>query len=208
MYCYDSLASFQWKHEFTMVVAVPSKSGKTEFVKRLVENRHWISPPPRKSSGVIENGNPLTIHKERMFTLFVTFPRTTKHKNQPTRPQKTPSKNIPPQKRPKLIVKLPFQKKKPHWKVLISNIPPGKGLKSRLRPGKVLISSIPHRNRRQKLKSASPCLSLRNRPYPDQDTGHVEARIGRSENGDSHGRAHRSIQYGLYIWLWAFFLCV
>ena len=48
MYCYDSLASFQWKHEFTKVVAVPSKSGKTEFVKRLVENRQWISPPPEK----------------------------------------------------------------------------------------------------------------------------------------------------------------
>ena len=47
MYQYDSLAPFQLKHEFTMVVAGPSKSGKTEFVKNLINNAHWISPPER-----------------------------------------------------------------------------------------------------------------------------------------------------------------
>jgi hypothetical protein len=31
MYTYESLAPFQLKHEFTMVVAGPSKSGKTEI---------------------------------------------------------------------------------------------------------------------------------------------------------------------------------
>lgn len=31
-----------------MVVAGPSKSGTTHFVKKLVENRHWIFPPPEK----------------------------------------------------------------------------------------------------------------------------------------------------------------
>jgi hypothetical protein len=48
MYTYESLALFQLKHEFTMVVAGPSKSGKTEFVKQLVQNPSWISPPPEK----------------------------------------------------------------------------------------------------------------------------------------------------------------
>ena len=48
MYSYDTLDPFKLKHEFTMVVAGPSKSGKTHFVKKLVENRHWISPPPEK----------------------------------------------------------------------------------------------------------------------------------------------------------------
>jgi septin family protein len=48
MYAYESLAQFQLKHEFTMVVAGPSKSGKTEFVKQLVQNTQWISPPPEK----------------------------------------------------------------------------------------------------------------------------------------------------------------
>ena len=48
MYAYESLAPFQLKHEFTMVVAGPSKSGKTEFVKQLVQNTQWISPPPEK----------------------------------------------------------------------------------------------------------------------------------------------------------------
>jgi hypothetical protein len=48
MYTYKSLAPFQLKHEFTMVVAGPSKSGKTEFVKQLVQDTHWISPPPEK----------------------------------------------------------------------------------------------------------------------------------------------------------------
>ncbi|XP_056017054.1 baculoviral IAP repeat-containing protein 7-B-like [Ostrea edulis] len=39
----------QWlKHEFTMVVAGPSKLGKTEFVKQLVQNTQWIAPPPEK----------------------------------------------------------------------------------------------------------------------------------------------------------------
>ena len=48
MYAYETLAPFQLKHEFTMVVAGPSKSGKTEFVKQLVQNPHWILPPPEK----------------------------------------------------------------------------------------------------------------------------------------------------------------
>lgn len=49
MYSYDTPAPFQLKHEFTMVVAGPSKSGKTEFVKKkLVENTHWISPYPEQ----------------------------------------------------------------------------------------------------------------------------------------------------------------
>jgi hypothetical protein len=30
------------------LVAGPSKSGKTKFVKQLVQNAHWISPPPEK----------------------------------------------------------------------------------------------------------------------------------------------------------------
>lgn len=42
------LPSFQLKHEFTMVVAGPSKSGKTEFVKTLVNNLDWITPMPEK----------------------------------------------------------------------------------------------------------------------------------------------------------------
>ena len=48
MYQYDSLAPFQLKHEFTMVVAGPSKSGKTEFVKNLINHPHLISPPPER----------------------------------------------------------------------------------------------------------------------------------------------------------------
>ena len=48
MYTYETLEPFQLKHEFTMVVAGPSKSGKTEFVKQLVQNTHWIAPPPEK----------------------------------------------------------------------------------------------------------------------------------------------------------------
>lgn len=48
MYTYETLTPFQLKHEFTIVVAGPSKSGKTEFVKKLVENTHWISPSPEK----------------------------------------------------------------------------------------------------------------------------------------------------------------
>jgi hypothetical protein len=48
IYTYESLAPFQLKHEFTMVVAGPSKSSKTEFVKHLVQNIHWISLPPEK----------------------------------------------------------------------------------------------------------------------------------------------------------------
>jgi flavin reductase (DIM6/NTAB) family NADH-FMN oxidoreductase RutF len=31
-----------------MVVTGPSKSGKTEFVKQLVQNVQWVSPPPDK----------------------------------------------------------------------------------------------------------------------------------------------------------------
>jgi GTPase SAR1 family protein len=46
MCAYESLAPFQLKHEFTMVVVGPSKSGKTEFMKQLVTNTLWISPPP------------------------------------------------------------------------------------------------------------------------------------------------------------------
>lgn len=49
IYSYESLTPFELKHEFTMVVACPSKSGKTHFVKKLVEKRHWISPPPKKN---------------------------------------------------------------------------------------------------------------------------------------------------------------
>nr|XP_022300672.1 uncharacterized protein LOC111108881 [Crassostrea virginica] len=45
---YESLAPFQLKHEFTMVVAGPSKSGKTEFVKNLINHAPWISPPPER----------------------------------------------------------------------------------------------------------------------------------------------------------------
>ena len=48
MYTYETLEPFQLKHEFTMVVAGPSKSGKTEFVKQLVQNTQWIAPPPEK----------------------------------------------------------------------------------------------------------------------------------------------------------------
>ena len=48
MYHYDSLAQFQFKHEYTMVVAGPSKSGKTEFVKNLINHLHWIFPPPER----------------------------------------------------------------------------------------------------------------------------------------------------------------
>jgi septin family protein len=48
IYAYESLARFQLKHEFTMVVAGPSKSDKTEFVKQLVQNTQWISPSPEK----------------------------------------------------------------------------------------------------------------------------------------------------------------
>ena len=55
MYQYDSLAPFQLKHEFTMVVAGPSKSGKTEFVKNLI-----ILLLPRGLYGATENGNLLT----------------------------------------------------------------------------------------------------------------------------------------------------
>ena len=48
MYQYESLAPFQLKHEFTMVVAGPSKSGKTEFVKKLINHLDWILPPPER----------------------------------------------------------------------------------------------------------------------------------------------------------------
>jgi signal recognition particle receptor subunit beta len=48
MHAYESLAPFQLKHEFTMVVAGPSKSVKMEFVKQLVQNTQWISPPSEK----------------------------------------------------------------------------------------------------------------------------------------------------------------
>jgi septin family protein len=48
MYAYESLAPLQLKYEFVMVVAGPSKSGKTEFVKQLVQNTHWILPPHKK----------------------------------------------------------------------------------------------------------------------------------------------------------------
>jgi hypothetical protein len=53
MYAYKSFAPFQLKHKFTMVVAGPSKSGITEFVKQLVQNTQWISPPPEKNSVVL-----------------------------------------------------------------------------------------------------------------------------------------------------------
>ena len=48
MYQYDSLAPFQLKHVFNMVVAGPSKSGKTEFVKKLINHLDWILPPPER----------------------------------------------------------------------------------------------------------------------------------------------------------------
>jgi signal recognition particle receptor subunit beta len=48
MYAYETLAPFQLKHEFTMVVAGSSKSGKTEFVKRLVQNMQWIALHPKR----------------------------------------------------------------------------------------------------------------------------------------------------------------
>lgn len=42
-------AALQFKHEFTMVVAGPSKSGKTEFVKKLIQWRQeLIDVPPHK----------------------------------------------------------------------------------------------------------------------------------------------------------------
>ena len=43
------LHAFVFKHEFTMVVAGPSRSGKTEFVKALVPHKdRVIHPPPTK----------------------------------------------------------------------------------------------------------------------------------------------------------------
>ena len=43
------LHAFVFKHEFTMVVAGPSRSGKTEFVKALVRHKdRVIHPPPTK----------------------------------------------------------------------------------------------------------------------------------------------------------------
>ena len=48
---YQSISpeTIQLKHEFTMIVAGPTKSGKTEFVKQLIEwNNQWIHPPPDK----------------------------------------------------------------------------------------------------------------------------------------------------------------
>lgn len=44
MYFYDTLGPLQLKHEFTIVVVGPPKSGGT-FLK-LVENIQWIPPPP------------------------------------------------------------------------------------------------------------------------------------------------------------------
>lgn len=45
----DDLSAFVFKHEFTMVVAGPSRSGKTEFVKQLVQYKdEVIYPPPQK----------------------------------------------------------------------------------------------------------------------------------------------------------------
>lgn len=51
MYTYETLTPFQLKHEFTMVVAGPSNSGKTEFVKKLVEILIGSPHHPNKSSG-------------------------------------------------------------------------------------------------------------------------------------------------------------
>lgn len=45
MYFYDTLGPLQLKHEFTIVVVGPPKSGGGEFLK-LVENIQWIPPPP------------------------------------------------------------------------------------------------------------------------------------------------------------------
>lgn len=44
MYFYDTLGPLQLKHEFTIVVVGPPKSGGG-FLK-LVENIQWIPPPP------------------------------------------------------------------------------------------------------------------------------------------------------------------
>lgn len=45
----DDLSALMFKHEFTMVVAGPSRSGKTEFVKQLVRSKNEvIEPPPQK----------------------------------------------------------------------------------------------------------------------------------------------------------------
>lgn len=44
MYFNDTLGPLQLKHEFTIVVVGPPKSGG-EFLK-LVENIQWIPPPP------------------------------------------------------------------------------------------------------------------------------------------------------------------
>ena len=39
----------RWKHPFTCIVAGPTSSGKTQFVKRLLENSsETINPPPEK----------------------------------------------------------------------------------------------------------------------------------------------------------------
>ena len=43
MLTYETLVPFQLKHEFTMVVAGLSKSGKTEFVKK-TNKKYSLNP--------------------------------------------------------------------------------------------------------------------------------------------------------------------
>lgn len=52
MYFYDTLGPLQLKHEFTIVVVGPPKSGKKIFLK-LVENTPWISPSSWKKNSVV-----------------------------------------------------------------------------------------------------------------------------------------------------------
>lgn len=78
MYEYDSLVPFQLKHNFTMVVAGPSKSGKTEFVKRLINHPHWISPPPENIVWCYREWQPAYDSLREKVHFIVTFQKTTK----------------------------------------------------------------------------------------------------------------------------------
>ena len=51
----------RWKHPFTCIVAEPTGCGKNIFVTRMLRHVAAMNdPPPKKSCGVTENGNPLT----------------------------------------------------------------------------------------------------------------------------------------------------
>ena len=78
MYEYDSLVPFQLKHNFTMVVAGPSKSGKTEFVKRLINHPHWISPLPENIVWCYREWQPAYDSLREKVHFIVTFQKTTK----------------------------------------------------------------------------------------------------------------------------------